>query len=76
MNNQLKDFARQQLKDGLAQLPEGWQTMFKRMYANGNLEMPINDVVDKMPDEKLDWAMQQVQKSLEKQAKTNAAVSS
>ena len=40
--------------------------MFKRMYAKGNLDMNINDVVDNMPEEKLDWAMQQVERTLSK----------
>lgn len=68
MNNQIQDFARQKIKDGLAQLPENWQTMFKRMYSHENLDADINDVVDNVPEDKLDWAMQQVEKSLAKQA--------
>jgi len=68
MNNQIQDFARQTLKDGLSQLPEDWQLMFKRMYSHENLEASINDVVDSMPEDKLDWAMQQVERSLAKQA--------
>jgi len=68
MNNQIQDFARQTLKDGLAKLPEGWQRKFKQMYSYDNLEASINDVVDSMPEDKLDWAMQQVERSLAKQA--------
>ena len=74
MNSQLQNFARQSLRDGLAQLPEDWQKKFKWMYArNGgkrSLEdaeaMPIDAVVDEVPGEKLDWAMQQVENSLRK----------
>lgn len=66
MNNQLQEFARQNLKDGLSRLPESWQTMFKRMYSHENLDADINDVVDSVPEDKLDWAMQQVQGSLDK----------
>lgn len=66
MNNQLQEFARQSLKDGLAKLTEGHQMIFKRMYSHKNLELPINDVVDLMPADKLDWAMQQVQRSIDK----------
>jgi len=66
MNNQLQDFARQQLKDGLAQCTEAQQMLFKRMYSHKNLEASINDVVDAMPEDKLDWAMQQVERSLTK----------
>ena len=81
MNKQLQEFARQQLKEGLAALPENNQTIFKRMYSfqwkfdgegrsftpNGDkadLDKPISDVVDDMPEDKLDWAMQQVENSL------------
>jgi hypothetical protein len=66
MNAQLQTFARQTLKDGLAQLPEGWQMIFKRMYAHTHLEWPIDKVVDNMDDDKLDWAMRQVENSLAK----------
>ena len=66
MNDSLQQFARQQLKDGLAMLPESHHLMFKRMYSHKNLEKDINAVVDDMPEEKLDWAMQQVERSLEK----------
>ena len=66
MNDQLQAFARTSLKEGLAKLPEDWQLLFKRMYSHKNVELPIDVVVDRMPEEKLDWAMQQVQKSIQK----------
>lgn len=66
MNKQLQDYARTELKEGLAMLPEKQQLFFKRMYSHQNLEANINDVVDSMPEDKLDWAMQQVQRSLDK----------
>ena len=66
MNNQLQGYARTSLKEGLSKCTEGQQMMFKRMYANGNLSAGINDVVDNMPDDKLDWAMQQVERTLSK----------
>lgn len=71
MNEQLQNFARQTLKDGLAQLPPERQRNFKLMYSSGNtvedkLSKDIVDVVDSMPAEQLDWAMQQVQNSLAK----------
>jgi len=69
VNEDLQAFARQRIKKGLARLPEGCTIIFKRMYAGGNLEMPIDDVVDSMPAEKLDCAMQQVQRSLDKEEK-------
>ena len=66
MNDQLLQFARTTLKEGLAKLPESHQLLFKRMYSHGNLDADINDVVDSMPEEKVDWAMSQVQNSLNK----------
>ena len=69
MNNQLQNFARQQLKDGLSQCTEAQQTMFKRMYSNENLELPIDEVVDNMPESKLDWAMLQVERTILKNSR-------
>ena len=69
MNKTLEKFARDELKKGLAKCTEGEHLMFKRMYSHKNLDMDINDVVDSMPSEKLDWAMQQVERSLAKKEK-------
>ena len=66
MNKKLQAYARNSLKDGLAQCPDKMQMFFKRMYADGDMNKTINDVVDSMPEGKLDWAMQQVKKTLEK----------
>lgn len=76
MNNQLQQFARQQLKDGLAHLSDGNQRTFKLMYGRDDgkrsvedaTAMDISAVVDEMTPEKLDWAMQQVERSLQKLA--------
>lgn len=78
MNKQLQEFARTQLKEGLAQLPESNHRIFKLMYARDGGKrsvadaeaMSISDVVDQMPDSQLDWAMQQVLNSLDKQLTT------
>lgn len=67
MNNQLSAYARDTLKQGLAKCTEKQVLRFKRMYSHGDLKKQINDVVDSMPDEKLDWAMQQVQRTLERE---------
>lgn len=66
MNKELQEFARNTLKTGLAKLPEGWQMKFKRMYSHNNLDADINDVVDAMNAEKLDRAMEQVERSIVK----------
>lgn len=67
MNTELQTYARKTLKEGLALCTEAQQHFFKRMYAHGDLELPINDVVDNLEVDKLDWAMQQVQETLDKQ---------
>jgi hypothetical protein len=66
VNSTLSAFARQELKDGLAQCDERQRMIFKRMYSHRNLDKPIADVVDAMPEDKLDWAMQQVERTLAK----------
>ena len=66
MNNQLTAFARETLKEGLAKCTKEQILLFKRMYSHEDLEKDINKVVDDMPDEKLDWAMQQVERTLTK----------
>jgi hypothetical protein len=68
MNESLQRFARDTILNGLRQLPEGHQMVFKRMYSHKNLELSIEDVVEKMDESKLDWAMQQVDNSLKKLA--------
>lgn len=69
MNRSVTAFIRKELKAGLAQVSENSQLLFKRMYANGELEKHINDVVDDMPEEKLDWALTQVERTIEQNKK-------
>ena len=66
MNSQLAAYARGKIKEGLSKLSEGHQIKFKRMYSHKNLKLPIDKVVDNMPDTKLNWALTQVQNSLNK----------
>ena len=74
MNNELQAFARQQIKDGLAQLGPANHRVFALMYGRKNgkrsvedaVAMPYSDIIDEMEPEKLDWAMQQVANSLKK----------
>lgn len=72
MNQQLQDFARNYLKTNIATLPAENQRVFKLMYGrNGGkrsvedaTEMDVAAVVDEMPADSLDWAMQQVQRTV------------
>ena len=76
MNEQLQQFARDALKTGLAQLPNDWQRTFKLIYGRddgrrsveGAVAMSVDEVVEAVPADKLDWAMSQVQNSLNKLA--------
>lgn len=69
MNEQIEEFARTKLKQGLEQCTGAQTTRFKRMYSDKNLDLDINDVVDKIPCDNLDWAMRQVQNTLNKTRK-------
>ena len=64
MNNELQEFARNQLIVKLTLLPESNQLIFKRMYSPNNLDKDILDVIRDIPEEKLDWAMQQVLRTI------------
>lgn len=64
MNIELAQYARDYIKERLAKLPLHNHKVFKRMYSPLDLDADINDVVDSMPDTRLDWAMTQVQRSV------------
>jgi hypothetical protein len=64
MNQQLQDFARSELINGLQKLSEGSQNLFRRMY--GQPSDTLEHVVANMPEEKLDWAMEQLRRSIDK----------
>jgi hypothetical protein len=66
MNSQLQSFARENLKQRLKECTEAQQHMFKRMYSHDDLERPIDEVVNQMPESTLDWAMDQVRRTIEK----------
>jgi len=76
MNNKLQQYARKTIKDGLSKLSPANLRIFKLMYARDNgrrsvddaIAMDINAVVDQIPAEKLDWAMQQVENTLGRRA--------
>lgn len=64
MNKQLQDYVRCYIKEKLAILPISNCNLFIQMYSPRNLGKDINQVVDDMPSSNLDWAMQQIQKSV------------
>jgi hypothetical protein len=65
MNETMQAFARQTLKDGLAKLNPKNHRMFNQMYNPENLDADVNDTVDDIDASKLDWAMQQVERTIQ-----------
>jgi len=63
-NETLQNQAKQYLKELLNQCNEGQQYLFKRMYSHNNLELGINEVVDNIEDDKIDWAVTQCERTL------------
>jgi len=66
VNEQMQQFARDQIKDGLSKCTSGERNLFKRMYSHQDLDATIEDAVDAMDEDKLDWAMQQISRTLAK----------
>lgn len=66
MDNSLniKTLGRDILKDLLSQCTEDQQMLFKRMYSHDDLERDINDAVDQMPDDKINWAISQCERTV------------
>lgn len=69
MHPELQILARNALKARLAECSDAQQLVFKRMYANGALETPINHVVDNMYPDMLGWALEQVTATIAKNVK-------
>ena len=61
MNSRLQKYARMQIIEGLAKCTEAQVLLFKRMYSHEDLTLAIEKVVEQMSEEKLDWAMEQVE---------------
>ena len=66
MNEALRNFAKDMLKELLAQCSEDQQFIFKRMYSHKNLELPINEVVDQIDEDKIDCAISQCERTVKK----------
>ena len=68
-NETIKNLAKEMLKELLSECTDGQQLMFKRMYCDKNLELSINEAVEQMADDKIDWAITQVERTVEKNRK-------
>ena len=64
MNSHLSTYARKQIKANIAICSNKAKLLFKRMYSHDNLDKKLNDIIDDMPDDKLSWAMTQLQNTL------------
>jgi hypothetical protein len=65
MNKELQAFARTHLKKNLALCTKAQQRIFKKMYSHKDLDKDLDQVVEDMPEERLNWAMQQVQRTVD-----------
>lgn len=66
MNKSVEEFYRTEIKNGLHKLKDEAQDIFKRMYAHTHPTLTIDEVVDKLQVEHLDWALTQVHNTLKK----------
>jgi hypothetical protein len=65
-NQTLINAAKQILKDLLSKCTEPQQMLFKKMYCHKNLELSIDEAVDQMDTDKMDWAISQVERTIQK----------
>ena len=56
------------LLDLLSQCNDYQQGMFKRMYSHNDLDKPIQQVIQDMDPEKLEWAVTQVENTLSRES--------
>lgn len=57
-------FVRESIKEGLGQCTEAQVMLFRRMYSHKDLAAEIGPMVDAMPYEQLETAMDQVQRTV------------
>ena len=63
-NETLINLAKVALKNLLSECTDEQKLMFKRMYCSKNLELSVDDAVDQMDNDKIDWAMTQVERTI------------
>ncbi len=66
MNNLLKESAKKILKGLLSNCNKDQQLIFKRIYCSGNLYLSIDESVDNMDENKIDNAISQCERTIEK----------
>lgn len=63
-NETLIKACKQILKDLLVQCSEPQFLLFKRMYCHKNLKATVDEAVDQMDADKIDWAVTQTEKTV------------
>jgi hypothetical protein len=62
--------SRRKLKNLISQCTDIQQLFFKKMYSHKNIELPIDQVIDNMGDDKIDWAISQCETTINNNLKT------
>lgn len=61
-------FTRNLINERLKQIDNaGHIDMFKHMYSHDNLDRPLDEIVDNISPDKLEWALTQIEQTIEKQ---------
>ena len=66
---ELMKIARGMIKEGLESCTEAQVHLFRRMYGLPEdivARTDINVIVDKMPDSKIEWALEQIKRTIDK----------
>lgn len=64
MNKPVLEFMRSEILDKLESCTEPQKLLFKRMYSHKNLERPLSEIVQAIPEDNLELAMNQVFRTL------------
>jgi hypothetical protein len=67
MNPELVSYAKEYIRINIKQLKDEHILIFKKMYSSHNLAANIDDVIDNMAIDKLNWAIHQITNSLLKE---------
>ena len=59
-----------QLQINVERMSDAHQAIFKRMYSPDNLKLSIESIVDNMPDETLEHALRQSERSVDNLSKS------
>ena len=68
IQSEVSQIARHELHLGLVLCTDEQRHFFKRLYSGGDLTLPLTAVINRIPETQLKCAMQQVQRTLEKNA--------